>query len=103
MTTSLAQSRYMLDKGVDPTTADMYYDFIYNNTLFMGPADADMKYITVAWSLSALLEMAPDGHIEKAHRMGAVKYRWCASDGSCGDWETSPVDALVPVVINLFS
>ena len=65
ITTTIEQSRKLIELGIDVNTADMYY---YNNDeipqiisdIKLLKKNINPKFYTPAWSLSALIELMPE-------------------------------------------
>lgn len=86
--TSIEQSKKLLSLGLDPNTADMFYNLGESqipNAIY-GSND-DFKCYILAWSLTALLELMPIGsHIEKKN-----------SGYACYVVYTKPLEASTPI------
>lgn len=68
--TSIEQSKHLLELGLDPQTADMYYEYTAEEPkykIYVGKSISIAKnlysyrngHVIPAWSLSALLELMP--------------------------------------------
>ena len=61
--TSIEQSKKLLSLGLDPNTADMFYNLGESqipNVIY--GCHEDFKCYLLAWSLTALLELMPNGY-----------------------------------------
>jgi len=86
--TSIEQSRKLIELGLDPSTADMFYNLSESQipNVIYGNND-DFKCYLFAWSLTALLELMPIGsHIEK--RKGCY---------ACYVVYAKPLEASIPI------
>lgn len=58
--TSYEQSKSLLELGIDPNTADMYYGYLKKKPELFPYADSEVKTLCIpAWSLTALLALMP--------------------------------------------
>ena len=68
--TTIEQSKVLLEEGLDPNTADMYYykdqlcliyeDLNYSDIFELFDTDGVSSNLTPCWSLGALSELVPD-------------------------------------------
>lgn len=86
--TSIEQSKKLLSLGLDPNTADMFYNLGESqipNVIY--GCNEDFKCYLLAWSLTALLELMPIGsHIEKKN-----------SSYACYVVYTKPLESSTPI------
>lgn len=103
--TSVDQSKRLLELGLKPDTADMYWDF--QETGYILIADELGYYHNdseiPAWSLSALMEMMPnDCGIDKEDDKFIASY---VILHECGEYssKTSPIDAAFEMIVYLIN
>ena len=94
--TTLVQSRHLLELGLDPKTADMYWIHVQSQTRDFWKLEVIQRYWRPyegvdshlpAWSLSALLEVMP-AHLkgwpaDEDERLTLAKYHRMDADGPC--------------------
>ena len=107
--TSIEQSKKLLNLGLDPSTADMYYiqmmdeDGCYDEAHIWVAETAEEKlqceaYKTPAWSLIALLEMIPLYTLEQTTDGKVIVVSEIGQYSKCSEAWDCPIDAAFEMV-----
>ncbi len=103
--TTIGQSKHLLELGLDPKTADMYYlPQVMNEGETLWPIDEGYDLDDAdqpAWSLTALLEVMPkelEVGLFKTPISGEYFFSWWTDDHHMGDDYKEPIDAAFEMV-----
>lgn len=107
--TTLEQSKKLIEAGLDPNTADMYYykdqlcliygDSNYNNIFELFDSDGVSSNLTPCWSLGKLIELMPnDTYIYKSTQGKYYIHTTIELFGTKNDYKEI-IDAAVEIII----
>ena len=94
ITTSIEQSKKLIELGIDRNTSDMFY-YCGEDLRIGGHKAQDDDYDIPAWSLTALLEMLPNDTIYRPMLYkGANNNLWHGKN----NWFDNPLDAVFEMI-----
>ena len=102
--TNIEQSRRLLELGLSPDSADMFYPTDGSSIPEVCDNGDNMQADTPAWSLSALLEVMPkelEVGLFKTPISGEYFFSWWTNDHHMGDDCKEPIDAAYKMVCYL--
>lgn len=105
--TTIEQSNKLIKLGVNPSTADMWWvgeNLVAKIADFEKPDDYEAENIIPAWSLSALMDMVPEGTLLSIYKHEG-KYWFISNEPSVDHSELRRhecYDNMIDIILNEF-
>lgn len=106
--TNIEQSKYLLELGLNPETADMSYDKLHTIGVESGYCNIPRLSKPISkddipcWSLSALLDISPAIDLNKfrgKYKCDYLKDEWSNGPDYTTDFYKNPIDAVFEMVV----